>query len=84
MNWLLYDLTPSKRDAYFPTFLTTIVRAAALNAADILEARNWDSCLVLVRPGYEADNPLTWFAAGLPSALWNLGVAGCRVSCDIC
>jgi hypothetical protein len=79
LTYLLFTLSDSKRKTYLQAFMTSLLKAAALNGATFLEANNWDSCGVLVHPGRRVDNPFTLLQAGLIPAMCNIGISGIKV-----
>jgi len=79
LTYLLFTLSDSKRKTYLQAFMTSLLKAAALNGATFLEANNWDSCAVLVHPGRRVDNPYTLLQAGLIPAMCNIGISGIKV-----
>ena len=80
VTYLLSSMSKESRLAYLPQFFRTALTAAALNGALIGEVDNWSSCGVMMPPDGKADNPLTLLQAGLLSALWNIGIGGCKAS----
>ena len=79
LTYLLFTLSDLKRKFYLQAFMTSLLKAAALNGATFIEANNWDSCAVLVHPGRRVDNPFTLLQAGLIPAMCNIGLSGIKV-----
>jgi hypothetical protein len=72
-------MSPAQRSAYLPSYLSALLKAAALNSATFDEANDWASCGVLMPPGKRVDNPWTMLQAGLVGMAWKVGRGGCMV-----
>ena len=79
LTYLLFTLSDSKRKTYLQEFMTSLLKAAALNGGRFLEANDWASCAVLVHPGHRVDNPFTLLQAGLIPTMCNIGLSGIKV-----
>ena len=71
-------MTKEQRLSYLPKYFTVLLTAATLNHASIDEVNGWESCGILLPPGYKVDNPLTLLPAGFFSVLWTVGIGGCQ------
>ncbi|EGP85739.1 uncharacterized protein MYCGRDRAFT_94585 [Zymoseptoria tritici IPO323] len=84
VRFILSSLSEEARLAYMDDYFGTLVKAAALNSAEFVEANDWDCTAVWLPPGKRIDNSWTWWSAGFVGCLWKLGVAGCKVSPQLC
>ncbi|KAK4541434.1 hypothetical protein LTR36_008035 [Oleoguttula mirabilis] len=77
ITYMLSNLAPATRAAYLPTYFTSLLTAATLNAALFSHTRDYSSCLVLLPPNRRVDNPWTLLPAGILRMLWRLGLRAC-------
>ena len=76
-------MTKEQRLAYLPAYFDVLLTAAAMNHATFEEIDNWASCGVMMPPGYRVDNPFTLLQSGFISVLWQCGIGGCSVCCNL-
>lgn len=79
MRFMMSSMTDEARKAYYPAYMHSLLKAAALNAAIFTEADDWACVAVWLLPGKTVDNPFTMLQAGLLGCLWRLGVVGVKV-----
>ena len=79
IRFMLSSLPDNDRLAYLPAYISTLLKAAAINDAVFEEANDWACCAVWMPPGKQVDNPLTMLQAGILGVLWRIGVGGCKV-----
>ncbi|KAF2478557.1 hypothetical protein BDY17DRAFT_328097 [Neohortaea acidophila] len=78
VRFMMSSMTDEARKAYYPAYMHSLLKAAALNAAIFTEAADWACVAVWLLPGKTVDNPFTMLQAGLLGCLWRLGVVGVK------
>ncbi|TVY78233.1 putative N-acetyltransferase [Lachnellula suecica] len=78
INYLLSSLPAAERELYRPKFFQVLASAAILNGGTIEEIDDFKSCGIMMPPGKDVGNPLSWVQAGFVGMLWKLGIGGVR------
>ncbi len=77
VTYMINNLTPeSKRIAYIPSLFTSFLTASTLNNGFILSTPDNSACVVVLPPGEDPANPLTWYQSGVLGLIWTVGWSG--------